>query len=207
MLAEAIEQVSLACGAARSPPTSLLRALAEPSLQVFSSQGLRSFLQRVLCVGNYLNGQSARGGAYGFKLADLAKLVQVKSADSQTTLLHYLCRRLEKAPAAESVAALDEQLSQLEGAKDADLGEMRAELAKLGTAMRTVQSAKAGEGAFARQMGAFAAEAGGLRARAAWRAGRRLTPLAVCIGRGAARGAAWQLRRGGRARQGARPAG
>jgi hypothetical protein len=37
-------------------------------------------LRQVLRLGNYLNGDSARGGAYGFKLTDLAKLVQVKSA-------------------------------------------------------------------------------------------------------------------------------
>ena len=66
-----------------NPTTSLLRALAEPSLQVFSSQGLRSFLQRVLCVGNYLNGQSARGGAYGFKLAPQSSKSSKLNNDSQ----------------------------------------------------------------------------------------------------------------------------
>lgn len=45
--------------------------------QVKSSPSLKQVLLRVLAMGNYLNGTSARGGAYGFKLQDLNKLVQV----------------------------------------------------------------------------------------------------------------------------------
>ena len=51
--------------------------------QVRNSKSLRAVLQRILAYGNYLNGSSARGGAYGFKLADLSKLVNVKSSDSK----------------------------------------------------------------------------------------------------------------------------
>jgi len=47
---------------------------------VRQSKALKTVLRQVLRLGNYLNGDSARGGAYGFKLTDLAKLVQVKSA-------------------------------------------------------------------------------------------------------------------------------
>jgi hypothetical protein len=50
------------------------------SHQVRHSKALKTVLRQVLRLGNYLNGDSARGGAYGFKLTDLAKLVQVKSA-------------------------------------------------------------------------------------------------------------------------------
>jgi len=50
------------------------------SYQVRHSKALKTVLRQVLRLGNYLNGDSARGGAYGFKLTDLAKLVQVKSA-------------------------------------------------------------------------------------------------------------------------------
>ena len=47
------------------------------SHQVRHSKALKTVLRQVLRLGNYLNGDSARGGAYGFKLTDLAKLVQV----------------------------------------------------------------------------------------------------------------------------------
>jgi hypothetical protein len=42
--------------------------------------------------GNYLNGGTARGGAYGFKLDTLGKLESVKGADNKTTLLDILAK-------------------------------------------------------------------------------------------------------------------
>jgi hypothetical protein len=69
--------------------------------QVRESPKLREVLRLILAIGNYLNGASARGGAYGFKLADLEKLRHVRSNDLSTTLLHYLAkvsRRLPRPP-------------------------------------------------------------------------------------------------------------
>ena len=60
--------------------------------QVATSSKLRQVLQIVLSVGNYLNGASMRGGAFGFKLSDLEKLKQVRSADLSSTLLHYVAK-------------------------------------------------------------------------------------------------------------------
>ena len=60
--------------------------------QVTSSAKLRQVLQLVLSVGNYLNGASMRGGAFGFKLSDLEKLKLVRSADLSSTLLHYVAK-------------------------------------------------------------------------------------------------------------------
>ncbi len=53
--------------------------------QVRASAALRACLQLVLALGNYLNGTSYRGGAYGFKLADLAKLEQVGARSARDT--------------------------------------------------------------------------------------------------------------------------
>lgn len=47
-------------------------------------------MQYVLAVGNYLNGQSARGGAYGFKMDMLEKIAEVKSTDNKKNLLMYV---------------------------------------------------------------------------------------------------------------------
>jgi diaphanous 1 len=41
-------------------------------------------------VGNYLNGQSNRGGAYGFKLDNIEKLLDVKTQDNKRNLLMYV---------------------------------------------------------------------------------------------------------------------
>ena len=53
--------------------------------QVRASAALRACLQLVLALGNYLNGTSYRGGAYGFKLADLAKLEQDGARSARDT--------------------------------------------------------------------------------------------------------------------------
>eukprot|EP00697_Spironema_sp_BW2_P011387 gnl/Spiro4/27052_TR13457_c0_g1_i1.p1 gnl/Spiro4/27052_TR13457_c0_g1~~gnl/Spiro4/27052_TR13457_c0_g1_i1.p1 ORF type:complete len:530 (-),score=70.26 gnl/Spiro4/27052_TR13457_c0_g1_i1:6-1499(-) len=52
---------------------------------------LSTILQAVLALGNFMNGSTAKGCAWGFKLDTLAKLQELKSVDRRTTLLHYLC--------------------------------------------------------------------------------------------------------------------
>ena len=116
-----------------------LRTVMTATEQVRSAPALTSILQRVLAIGNYLNGTSARGGAYGFKLADLGKLVQVKSADNKTTLLHYLAKFI----AANSATAVDDlraQLNALPEAKDIPMAEKKGELAKLISSYKAAQA-------------------------------------------------------------------
>ena len=49
----------------------------------------------ILTVGNYLNGGTARGQAYGFQLEVLLKLTNLKSSSiSNGTLLHFVVRQL-----------------------------------------------------------------------------------------------------------------
>ena len=98
--------------------------------QVSGSRALKTTLRHALRLGNYLNGTSARGGAYGFKLADLGKLVQVKSGDSKTTLLHYLAKSL-CAENSGTIEALKVELNALPEAKEIPLADKKAELAKL----------------------------------------------------------------------------
>ncbi len=116
-----------------------LTSLIDACEQVRSSKALLRLLERVLALGNHLNGTSNRGGAYGFKLADLAKLVQVKSADNKTTLLHYLARITAAAGAGADLEALHEELSQAELVRSVDLAEKRGELAKLAASLEAVK--------------------------------------------------------------------
>ncbi|ELR17045.1 formin domain containing protein [Acanthamoeba castellanii str. Neff] len=60
--------------------------------EVKQSAKFKKVLEVVLALGNYLNGGSFRGSAYGFKLDVLNKLRDTKSADGETTLLHYLVK-------------------------------------------------------------------------------------------------------------------
>ena len=77
-------------------------------------------LKSVLVIGNYVNGNSYRGHAYGFNIESLLALKDTKCADNSEmkdrapTLLHYLARRLEETD--EESLDLKEELSPVEGA-------------------------------------------------------------------------------------------
>ena len=54
---------------------------------MMNSAGIRKLMEIILAVGNYLNGDSIRGGAWGFNISLLPKLSQTKSSDGTKTLL------------------------------------------------------------------------------------------------------------------------
>ncbi|KAL4109004.1 hypothetical protein PRIC1_000711 [Phytophthora ramorum] len=62
------------------------------SNEIAQSSELKTLLLVILQVGNKMNDGTARGGAKGFRLNDLTKLVQLKSVDKSVTLLHYVAR-------------------------------------------------------------------------------------------------------------------
>ncbi|EJU05761.1 hypothetical protein DACRYDRAFT_62419 [Dacryopinax primogenitus] len=49
----------------------------------------KELLSLILLIGNYMNGTGIKGGAYGFRVSSINKLVDTKSVNS-TTLLHFL---------------------------------------------------------------------------------------------------------------------
>ena len=57
---------------------------------VENNQLFHKWLEVILLFGNYLNGSSNRGGAYGFKLDTLAKLSEIKTSDNKKTLFYYI---------------------------------------------------------------------------------------------------------------------
>ena len=56
-----------------------------------NAQLFRELLNVILVMGNYLNGTNFAGGAYGFKIASINRLVDTKSSNGQN-LLHFLER-------------------------------------------------------------------------------------------------------------------
>lgn len=64
--------------------------------EVKNSKKLAKILKYVLLIGNVLNSGSTRGGAYGFEISFLPKLVATKAEDNKTTLLHFLADTVEK---------------------------------------------------------------------------------------------------------------
>ena len=114
-----------------------LRAVTVACEEVSRSEALARWLERVLRLGNYLNGGTRRGGALGFRLDALPKLAQVKSSADRAdaTLLHHLAAW--GGPG--DVARLAADLPGLEPAGragleswDGDLADLAARVAALG---------------------------------------------------------------------------
>ena len=53
-------------------------------------EGLKIIIRYALAIGNYLNGQSSRGGSSGFKLDILSRLDDIRSNDNKINLMMYL---------------------------------------------------------------------------------------------------------------------
>ncbi|KAG6970598.1 hypothetical protein JG687_00002555 [Phytophthora cactorum] len=90
------------------------------SNEIAQSSELKTILLVILQVGNKMNHGTARGGAKGFRLNDLTKLVQLKSVDKSVTLLHYVARmvRMKK----RNVVRLGDSLASLiEEKEESDL--------------------------------------------------------------------------------------
>ncbi|KJE97247.1 hypothetical protein CAOG_007686 [Capsaspora owczarzaki ATCC 30864] len=76
----------------------------EPEIQMtlaackdlLASKEFEEVLQYLLAMGNYLNGSTPRGGAYGFKLNTLMKINEVHGADRKYTLVDFLLETLQK---------------------------------------------------------------------------------------------------------------
>ena len=76
-----------------------IEAIGKGTRAIKASKGFPKSLEVVLAVGNYLNGTSARGGAYGFRLDILSKLNDVKASSRQKgTLLNYIATQIDKIP-------------------------------------------------------------------------------------------------------------
>ena len=129
------------------------KTLRDACEQVRASPKLRTLLKLILTIGNYLNGASARGGAYGFRLADLEKLRHVRSTNLNTTLLHYLAK-LPQVGSTVWIKELKEvELPSVFAAKTLVVSEMRPELTslreqlslveKFGVALKAKAAAKA----------------------------------------------------------------
>lgn len=70
-------------------------------------------MEYALAAGNYMNGQSARGGAYGFKFDMLEKLADIKTTDNKSSLLMFIIQRAEDEKKKE-IVSVDECLDDIE---------------------------------------------------------------------------------------------
>ena len=55
-----------------------------------TNKNFHKFLEILLAYGNYMNGVTAKGGAFGFQLASLSKFYDMKSKDNKITLFQFI---------------------------------------------------------------------------------------------------------------------
>ncbi|KAK9720522.1 hypothetical protein K7432_004102 [Basidiobolus ranarum] len=113
-----------------------LTAVFDASMAVKSSQSLPKLLELILVMGNYMNGTGFRGGAYGFKINSINKLIDTKDKENQYTLLHFLVNLIEtKFP---DIAKFQSELKDIGGACRISFQEMRIELQDLHSKLKEV---------------------------------------------------------------------
>ncbi|ORZ12691.1 hypothetical protein BCR42DRAFT_467822 [Absidia repens] len=67
----------------------------EASIALKSSLSFQELLHLILVLGNYMNGTTFQGGAFGVKISSINKLVDTKGTEGNTTLLHFLVDTVE----------------------------------------------------------------------------------------------------------------
>lgn len=121
--------------------------------EIKKSGMLKEILKTVLAFGNYMNGSTRNGGAYGFKLATLNRLKQSKSVDNKKNLLSYLIifmnknrmkkegiTKLEEIEEKTQPGALLEDLSNVKSACRVEAQMLRGEVNKIGATLRRVEA-------------------------------------------------------------------
>lgn len=71
----------------------------------------------MLTLGNFLNGGTARGAAFGFKLNALLKLSDTKTTDNKSSLLHYLIKIMTTKYAKLDLVSFTDEITTVEEAK------------------------------------------------------------------------------------------
>lgn len=108
--------------------------LADFCADAKTASKLNRVMEMVLAYGNYLNGGSSRGGAYGFKMTTLLKLKDVKATSSAaaeetgcSTFLEFLVKQcLEKHP--ELLEWATSELKSVVPAERLSLGQLEGEI-------------------------------------------------------------------------------
>ncbi|KAE9360467.1 hypothetical protein PR003_g181 [Phytophthora rubi] len=97
--------------------------------EIALSSEFKTILLVILQVGNKMNQGTARGGAKGFRLNDLTKLVQLKSVDRTVTLLHYVARMIRTKKG--NVVRLGDSLASLYDVQSIPIPELQGDMNRI----------------------------------------------------------------------------
>lgn len=96
-----------------------------------NSKNLHQLMALILKLGNYLNGGTAKGGAWGFKLDTINKLKNTKSQDNLYTLLHYIILLVQSNTQYTPVLAFLQDLDPLHSASRIEMSVLQSEVNKV----------------------------------------------------------------------------
>jgi len=117
----------------------LIGQLSRASSDVKNTKQFKEILKIILALGNYMNA-GQRGGAYGFKLGSLLKMIDTKSSVSgrKHTLLHYLTELLEKK--FPDLQNFDKELSNVEDGAKVTIPSIRQALVAMRDGLRDMEN-------------------------------------------------------------------
>ncbi|ETO24056.1 protein diaphanous like protein [Reticulomyxa filosa] len=101
------------------------------------SNHFQKLLTYILAIGNYMNGGTKNGGAFGFKLGSLIQLSRSKTVDNKQSLLQYLYEWLEVHD--NSVLDFTNELACLEDASAVDMSTLRENVTSIGSRLKAIQ--------------------------------------------------------------------
>lgn len=100
-------------------------------LDVPKNKKFKYLIEEILAVGNYLNGTSVRGGAYGFQIDALEKLNDLKMANyPKKNLLMYIIEKYEKKHGTSAIDS-NEDLENYELASKTPLSQLQTDLGEI----------------------------------------------------------------------------
>lgn len=142
------------------------RKLSEAGDALFHAQHFKDLLSLILFIGNYMNSTGVKGGAFGFRVSSINKLVDTKSVNN-TTLLHFLERTV--ANHMPDMEAFLDELAKPAEAYRVNLQDVRKGLSELRTGLERIRQELADHFSdpdrideYARQMWGFVGKASSL---------------------------------------------
>ncbi|KAL1499487.1 hypothetical protein AB1Y20_011690 [Prymnesium parvum] len=135
----------------------VVRAVHRTALEVRNSVALREVIEYTLALGNFMNGQTNKGGAWGFKLEALTKLANTKTVDNKRTLLHYMAEKMSGTGVVKRLREEIPTISTLRVDWKAEAAEVRTLKSNLKVVINAVENDSVE--AFVRNTGRFVAQA------------------------------------------------
>merc|ERR1712228_194371 len=104
------------------------------------SVALKQMFTLILSIGNYMNGSTPKGQAYGFKLSSLSQLMRSRTVDNKQCLMEYIYSFVSTTDAFLNCMEFTKDLQCLEDATSVDIAVLRSNIAAIGNKLRIIKN-------------------------------------------------------------------